>query len=102
MLRACERKAEGMRGEALTQLQRACAAGSDVDRALHAFSLCAELGAAAAAAEPFAACFARVFRTQASASLERVCASKKAAAVNEHGYIDRCVAPAALGRRHGG
>jgi len=95
MLRACELKAERLRETALQQLREACAGavGQDVDRALNAFALCAELGAAADGADTLAACLARVFRTQARASLERVYASKKAAAVNEHGYIDRCVPP---------
>lgn len=90
MLRACELKAERLKEAALRQLRQACLVGQDVDRVLNAFFLCAELGGAAKGAGAFTDCLAQMFRTQARASLERVYASKKAAAVNEHGYIDRC------------
>ncbi|GMF46013.1 unnamed protein product [Phytophthora fragariaefolia] len=92
MLRSCEAKAQTLQSAALERLQRACtSAGADVDvdAALSAFARCAALGAASAAAPRFGTCLSAIFATQARASLERVRGSKQAAAVNEHGYIDR-------------
>ncbi|KAG6614247.1 Golgi transport complex COD1 protein [Phytophthora cinnamomi] len=90
MLRSCEAKAQTLQDAALSGLQQACAgADVDVDAALSAFARCAALGAARAAAPRFGGCLSRIFAKQARASLERVRGSKQAAAVNEHGYIDR-------------
>lgn len=99
MLRACEAKAQTLQSVALEQLAAACgantsnntsgASGVDVDQALSAFFLCAELGAEARAVAPFERCLSRIFQVQARASLERVGASKRAAVVNANGYIDR-------------
>ncbi|TYZ58976.1 hypothetical protein PybrP1_011760 [[Pythium] brassicae (nom. inval.)] len=99
MLRACETKAQAMQDVALEQLAAACgseqssssssSSSVDVDQALTAFFLCAELGAEARAVVPFERCLSRVFRAQARASLARVAASKRAAAVTANGYIDR-------------
>lgn len=98
MLRACELKAQSLQSTALEQLKQACAgADVDVDAALAAFARCSSLGAAQEAAAPFARCLGTIFSTGARASLDRVRASKQAAQVNEHGYIDRAFYVEALG-----
>jgi hypothetical protein len=100
MLHACEMKAQSLQEPELAKLKALCApssatGASDVDSVLNQFYLCAELGAAPAAAPAFTGYMSRTFKTQSRAVLDRVAAFKKTAPVNEHGYIERYDLPVA-------